>query len=98
MKLLVVILNYRTPALAIDCLRSIELQVRAIGACRVSLVDNHSPDDSVAQLQAAIETNGWASWIDFRPQSVNGGFSYGNNRGIEPYLAGESPPRNSSCC
>lgn len=92
MKLLVVILNYRTPRLAIDCLRSIEPQLRAIGDCHVSLLDGHSPDDSVAQIQGAIDANGWASWIDFCPLPVNGGFAYGNNRGIEPYLAGTRPP------
>lgn len=92
MKLLVVILNYRTPALAIDCLRSIEPQLRAIGDCRVSLVDGSSPDDSVAQLQAAIQANGWGSWVDFRPLPVNEGFAYGNNRGMEPYLADTRPP------
>lgn len=92
MKLLVVILNYRTPALALDCLRSLEPQLRVIGDCRVSLVDGNSADDSVAQLQAAIDANGWASWIDFRSLSVNGGFAYGNNRGIEPYLASAHPP------
>lgn len=92
MKLLVVILNYRTPELAIDCLRSIEPQLRRIGDCHVSLVDGNSSDDSAATLQAAITANGWASWIDFRRLSVNGGFAYGNNRGIEPYLADSRTP------
>jgi N-acetylglucosaminyl-diphospho-decaprenol L-rhamnosyltransferase len=92
MKLLIVILNYRTPTLALDCLRSIEAQVRALGDCRVSLVDGHSDDDSVTQLRAAIEAHGWESWVDFRPLPVNGGFSYGNNRGMEPYLARSPRP------
>ena len=92
MKLLVVILNYRTSALVLDCLRSIEPQIRAIGDCHVSLVDGNSPDDSVAQIQAAIQANGWSSWIDFRPLPVNGGFAYGNNRGIKPYLADSQGP------
>lgn len=92
MKLLVVILNFRTPALTIDCLRSVEPQLRSIGDCHVSLVDGNSPDDSVAQLHAAIDANDWAAWIDFQPLSVNGGFAYGNNRGIVPYLADTRPP------
>ncbi len=92
MKLLVVILNYRTPALVLDCLRSIEPQIAAIGDCRVSLVDGNSPDHSVAQIQAGIEANGWTSWVDFRPLPVNGGFAYGNNQALRPYLeSGEAP-------
>jgi N-acetylglucosaminyl-diphospho-decaprenol L-rhamnosyltransferase len=86
LKLLVVIVNYRTPDLAIDCLRSIESEVRAIGGCRVCLTDNLSPDDSVAKLNHAIDENRWRDWCDFRPLPSNGGFAYGNNEGIEPYL------------
>jgi hypothetical protein len=90
MRLLIVIVNYRTPGLTVDCLRSIEPQVRAMnGEAKVVLTDNLSPDDSVAQLRAAIDKNGWQSWVDFRPLPSNGGFAYGNNEGIKPYY---SPP------
>lgn len=92
MKLLVVILNYRTPMLVIDCLRSLGPQLQALGDCRVSLLDGNSPDDSVLQLRSAIDENGWGSWVDFRPLPVNGGFAYGNNRGIVSYLASHGAP------
>lgn len=92
MRLLIVIVNYRTPGLTVDCLRSIETQVRAMnGDTKVALTDNLSPDDSVARLRAAIDANGWQSWVDFRPLPSNGGFAYGNNEGIKPYLESQKP-------
>lgn len=88
MRLLIVIVNYRTPDLVIDCLRTLEPELRGItGGVRVSLVDGKSPDDSVAKLTAAIADNGWGDWCDFRPLPTNGGFAFGNNEAIRPYLA-----------
>lgn len=88
MRLLIVIVNYRSAELVLDCLRSLEHEVQAIGDCRVSLTDCLSPDDSVERLRAGIESLGYGGWVDFRPLSRNGGFSYGNNEGIRPYLHG----------
>lgn len=92
MKLLIVIVNYCTPKLAIDCLRSIESQVHEIGSCKVSLVDGHSPDDSVKILDHAITMNGWRGWVDFVPLEINGGFAFGNNEAIKPYIDGHDKP------
>jgi GT2 family glycosyltransferase len=92
MKLLIAIVNYRTPLLAIECLRSIESQVRAIGSCRVSLVDGHSGDDSVEVLDHALTMNEWRDWCDFRPLEINGGFAFANNEAIRPYLESSDPP------
>ncbi len=93
MKFLVVIVNYKTPDLAIDCLRSIEAEIRAIGDARVCLTDNLSPDDSAARLQAALAANHWAGWCEFRPLPRNGGFAYGNNAGIADFLKSSDSPR-----
>jgi N-acetylglucosaminyl-diphospho-decaprenol L-rhamnosyltransferase len=81
--LLVVIVNYRTPELTIQCLRSLESQVRDVPATRVVVTDNASGDDSVPRLQGAIDAHGWSGWCSLVPLPKNGGFSYGNNRGIE---------------
>lgn len=81
--LLVVIVNYRTPDLTIDCLRSLVPQVRDVPGTRVIVTDNASGDDSVAKIQGAIDTFGWGDWCTLVPLPKNGGFSYGNNRGIE---------------
>ena len=87
MSLLIVIVNYKSAELVLDCLRSLEDDVRSIGDCRVSLTDCLSPDDSVARLRNGIDALGFAGWVDLRPLPRNGGFAYGNNEGIRPYLS-----------
>jgi N-acetylglucosaminyl-diphospho-decaprenol L-rhamnosyltransferase len=92
LKLLVVIVNFRTADLAIECLRSIEADVRSMLSTKVVVVDNKSPDDSVATLRTAIETNGWAGWCELQPLDHNGGFAFGNNEGIRPRLDSNDKP------
>ncbi len=80
----VVLLNYGRADLTLACLRS--LSHLQYGAFSVWVVDNASPDDSVAVLEAAQGQDGL---IPFRLiQSVdNGGYSAGNNLAIEAILA-----------
>src|SRR5688572_3080608 len=93
MKLLVVIVNYRTPDLTVECLRSLAPEVAAIpGGVRVVVADNDSQDESVVKIQQAIESDKW-EWATLMPLPSNGGFAYGNNRGMLPWLKGEDPPQ-----
>lgn len=88
----IVVLNYRTPGLAIDCLGSIEAQVRALIA-RVVVVDNASGDGSLAQLGEAIGRHGWDSWASLLPLAHNGGYAAGNNAAVRLAMAQTPPPR-----
>lgn len=81
-RLAIIIINYRTPQLVIDCLKSLENQVE-IGYDRVIVVDNASGDNSVELLQQTLTDHQWFSWVQILPSSVNGGFSAGNNLGIK---------------
>jgi N-acetylglucosaminyl-diphospho-decaprenol L-rhamnosyltransferase len=93
MKLLVVIVNYRTPDLTVECLRSLATEIATIpGPVRVVVTDNDSQDESVVKIQQAIESNNWAEWVTLMPLPSNGGFAYGNNRGMLPWLKGQDPP------
>ena len=93
MKLLVVIVNYRTPDLTVECLQSLATEIALVpGGVRVVVTDNDSQDESVVKIRQAIETNKW-EWASLIPLQTNGGFAYGNNRGITPSLKGEDPPR-----
>ena len=95
MRLLIVIVNYRSAALATDCLRSLRPEVaNAAAACGVHVVvtDCASPDDSVQTLRQAVAENGWGDWVTIQPLPNNGGFAYGNNEAIRPALAGGDPP------
>ena len=91
-RLLVVIVNYRTPELTIDCLRSAESEVLALPGTRVVVTDNASGDSSVEKIQAAIDSEGWGAWASFQPLDCNGGFAYGNNAAIRPALESPNPP------
>lgn len=90
--LLVVIVNYRTPSLTIDSLRSLVSEVQALPGTRVVVTDNNSGDGSVEKIGAAIETEGWGEWASLMPLELNGGFAYGNNAAIRPALHSTNPP------
>lgn len=49
----------------------------------VELVDNASPDDSFDVLDSFLRESGFESWVHLTRAPRNGGFSYGNNIGIE---------------
>ena len=89
---LVVIVNYRTSQLTVDCLQSLQDEVERFPSIKVAVVDNLSGDHSVEQIQAAIADKNWQSWVSLVPADKNGGYSYGNNVAIRPALASENPP------
>ena len=90
MKLLVVIVNYKTPDLTVECLQSLAAEIPLVsGPTRVVVTDNASGDGSVEKIRAAIDQHHW-NWASVMPLPINGGFAYGNNRGIEPALAADS--------
>lgn len=91
-RLLVVIVNYRTPDLTIDCLRSLEHEVETLGSTRVVVADNDSGDGSTQRIGAAIEDHDWSRWATLMPLERNGGFSYGNNAVIRPALESQDSP------
>jgi len=84
----VVIVNYRTAGLVVDCLRSLASE----SGLNVIVVDNASGDDSIHVLSEAIRTNGW-QWVTLKPLEDNRGFSAGNNAAIRDLLASPNPPR-----
>lgn len=93
MRLLIVIVNYRSAGLAVDCLWSLAPEVAGVaGGARVTVTDGCSGDDSVERLSAAIRDNGWGNWVTLLPLPRNGGFAYGNNEGIRPALQSNDPP------
>lgn len=91
-RLLVVILNYRTPGLTIDCLRSLGNEVRALPGTQVVVSDNASGDGSVEQIGAAIATEGWGEWVSLMPLERNGGYAFGNNAAIVRSQHSTNPP------
>lgn len=91
MKVLVVVLNYRTPKLVVDCLASLRQEVQQIADLHVVVTDNDSGDESLEVIGSAIEANEW-DWCTLIPLSSNGGYSAGNNAGIRRYLDAPDAP------
>lgn len=87
----VVIVNYRTAGLVVDCLRSLADEAARDPGLRAVVVDNASGDDSVAVLRGSIRTEGW-TWAEVQPLDRNGGFAFGNNAAIRELLAERNPP------
>lgn len=82
----IVIVNYRTAALAIDCLRSVARQRSSLPALQVLVIDNDSADGSLERLSEAAAREGWTDWVRLIPAPRNGGFAFGNNVGIGEVL------------
>lgn len=87
----IALVNYCTPDLTVDCLRSLEPEVAQWPGSSVVVVDNASPDGSRAQIAKAIEENGWSDWARVLEMPENGGFSYGNNAVVREQLAQSAP-------
>jgi len=90
--LLVTIVNYLTPDLTIDCLRSLMGEVESIPGTKVVVIDNDSGDDSLKEISAAIEQNAWGDWVSILPSNYNGGYAFGNNLAIRSALQQPLPP------
>lgn len=89
MSVLVVIVNYRTPGLTVDCLRSLAPELAKVPGGRAIVADNLSPDDSIQKISQAIRENDWQSWCTFMPLPKNGGFAYGNDEAIRAGLTAD---------
>lgn len=90
--LLIVIVNYRTPDLTIDCLKSLEDEINLLPDTRVIVTDNASGDGSVEAIAAAITSHQWGEWVEFLPLEHNGGFAFGNNAAIRPVSEASALP------
>jgi GT2 family glycosyltransferase len=82
-KLSAVIVNYGTADLTKKCVHSLR-QWKVVDDPRIFIVDNASPDDSLARLRSALAP------IRIIAAPVNGGFSFGVNLGVRetqtPYV------------
>jgi len=80
--LAVIIVNFRTPDLTVDCLRSVALEIASQSGVRVFVVENGSGDNSIKRISDNIESAGWRSWCSLEVSESNRGFSGGSNYGI----------------
>jgi len=87
----IVVLNYRTADLTVECLRSLSGEVQQ-GRARVIVTDNASGDGSVERIEASIRAFGWGQWASVLGLDRNGGYAFGNNAGIRAFLDSRDSP------
>jgi GT2 family glycosyltransferase len=92
MKLLTVIVNYRTAPHVLEGLSELVPQLASLGDAEVWIVDNKSPDDSVSVLKREIAARGYGDRVRLIESPINGGFGAGNNVAIREALRLPSPP------
>lgn len=86
----VVIVTYKSAKLTIECLRSLQSERSTPGlSIRAIVIDNASGDLPI--IAQAVDLNQWSDWVTLVLAPVNGGFAYGNNRGIEIAYAAGTP-------
>lgn len=86
-----IIVNYRTPDLAMDCLDALAGERAQLPGLSVMLVDGGSDDGSVDRLTGSLATSPHRDWVTLLPLAFNGGFAWANNQGIRRALQQEQP-------
>jgi GT2 family glycosyltransferase len=81
-RLAVVILNYRTAEMTIECLRTLVGEIALHPDRCAVVVDQSSGDGSADEIAEAIEKNGWSEWVTLIRSPDNLGFAGGNNLGM----------------
>ncbi|PCJ30698.1 MAG: glycosyl transferase family 2 [Gammaproteobacteria bacterium] len=87
----VVIVNYKTAELTVECIRSLSHE-RGLNSFKVIVVDNDSQDNSYEKIAAAILAEQWEKWVQVESSGRNGGFSFGNNIAIKQFMKDENSP------
>ena len=88
MKIGIVMVNYRTPDLVIDCLKTLAEEMRdAAGEFSISVFigDSRSGDESCDRINDFIQSAGLDDMLCY-DIGRNGGFAYGNNHGFTTHV------------
>lgn len=88
----VVIVNYRTPDLAKNCVKALAEERSAFRHLAAALVDGGSDDGSAEALSRFAGEPEFDSWVEFIALPVNGGFGWANNQAIQRLLRRNDPP------
>lgn len=79
----IIIVNYRTADLVVDCLASLVGERSDDLLFRVFVGDAASGDGSVDAIARAIEQRGWSDWASCDDIGRNDGFAFGNNHMVQ---------------
>lgn len=88
----VVIVNYRTPDLAMRCMASLSRERASLPSLRAVVVDGGSGDRSAAMLGEALKAPDYSGWASLLPLETNGGYGWANNQAMLTLALEPSPP------
>lgn len=88
----VIIVNYRTPTLTLECLSALCGERHLLPGLRAIVVDGGSGDGSATTLGAGINRPEYQDWVSFMPLPLNGGFGWANNQAILTLARKDEPP------
>lgn len=88
----VVVVNYRTPEYAVQCVQSLLAERLTIPDLDVVLVDNASGDNSVSIMSDGLANLIEEGFVTLMPLELNGGFGWANNQALLMLTAREHPP------
>lgn len=91
MKLLGIIVNYRTFEMTMEAARGLASATAQMPSARFVIVDNDSQDGSFEKLKEAVSRERWSARAEVIASPHNGGFGYGNNFAIRRNLASSDP-------
>lgn len=92
-KLLIVLLNYRTPDMTLESLAAAHRALAGIPSSRIDIVDNHSGDGSYERICEGVREGGYDPHrVGVLQSPRNGGFGAGNNFAMQRALASADPP------
>lgn len=93
MKLLAIIVNYKTPDMTMKSVQALLPELKNIAGARVVILDNDSQDGSYDRLVQAVKDLDLAPQVEVWKSDRNGGFGYGCNYVIRRALAWEEKPQ-----
>lgn len=79
-KIAIIILNYRTYQLTIECIQNLLEQLDIV--TKIIVVDNDSQNNSELYIKEYIQNQNLQDQVIFIQSGNNGGYSYGNNIGL----------------
>jgi N-acetylglucosaminyl-diphospho-decaprenol L-rhamnosyltransferase len=92
MKLLAIVVNYRTAEMTLDSVRALLKALHHVPDSEVVVIDNDSQDGSFETLSGAIRGLDGRIPVTVLSSERNGGFAYGVNAGVRYGLSSVSPP------
>src|ERR1700732_1025058 len=87
-----VIVNYRTPELALQCVAALAEERLRVPGCSAVVVDGGSCDGSVEFLRAGLGDPRFSGWSELLALPTNGGFGWANNQAILRLLQADLSP------